>query len=90
MDSSILILWTGSFPYKEYLVDFYCFTSMPLLNANSVDLDQTPRYVASDLGTHSLPMSNGTLGKNRLRVLNIFFFLFQRFDLPCCRPILCT
>ena len=27
------------------------------LNANSDDPDQTPHFVASDLGLHSLPMS---------------------------------
>ena len=30
---------------------------MPVLNANSVDLDQTPRSAASDLGLHCLSMS---------------------------------
>ena len=30
---------------------------IPVLNANSVDPDQTPRSVASDLGLHCLPMS---------------------------------
>ena len=31
---------------------------MPVINANSVDPDQTPRSAASDLGLHCLPMSN--------------------------------
>ena len=30
---------------------------MPVLNANSVDLDQTPRSAASDLGLYCLSMS---------------------------------
>ena len=30
---------------------------MPVVNANSVDPDQTPRSVASDLGLHCLRMS---------------------------------
>ena len=30
---------------------------MPVINANSVDPDQTPRSAASDLGLHCLPMS---------------------------------
>ena len=35
---------------------------MSLVNANSVDPDQTPRSAASDLGLHCLPMSHlGTL-----------------------------
>ena len=32
--------------------------AIPVFNANSVDPDQTPRSVASDLGLHCLPMSN--------------------------------
>ena len=32
-----------------------CFIEMPVVNANSVDPDQTPRSVASDLGLHCLP-----------------------------------
>ena len=30
---------------------------IPIFNANSIDPDQTPRSVASDLGRHCLPMS---------------------------------
>ena len=30
---------------------------MPVVNANSVDPDQTPRTAVSDLSLHSLPMS---------------------------------
>ena len=33
------------------------FIRMHILHANSVDPDQTPRSVASDLGLHCLPMS---------------------------------
>ena len=35
-----------------------CFIEMPLVNANSIDPDQTPRSAASDLGLHCLPMSH--------------------------------
>ena len=35
-----------------------CFEETFELSANSVYPDQTPRYVASDLGLHCLPMSN--------------------------------
>ena len=35
-----------------------CFIYIPVLNANSVDPDQTPHSVASDLGPHCLPMSH--------------------------------
>ena len=34
------------------------FIEMPVINANSVDPDQTPRSAASDLGLHCLPMSH--------------------------------
>ena len=34
-----------------------CFIEIPVLNANSVDLDQTPRSAASDLGLHCWPVS---------------------------------
>ena len=30
---------------------------IPVFNANSVDPDQTPRFAASDLGLHCLPVS---------------------------------
>ena len=33
------------------------FTEIPVLHANSVDPDQSPRPVASDLGLYCLPMS---------------------------------
>ena len=33
-----------------------CSLEISELNANSVDLDQTPRFAASDLGLHCLPM----------------------------------
>ena len=35
-----------------------CFIKMPVINANSVDPDQTPRSTTSDLGLHCLPMSH--------------------------------
>ena len=35
-----------------------CFIEMPVVNANSVDLDQTPHSVAFDLGLHCLLMSH--------------------------------
>ena len=39
------------------------------LNVNSADPDQTPRFVASDLGLHCLPMS--LLWDARLKLVNI-------------------
>ena len=42
-----------------WLVSFITmFIYMPVLNANSVDPDQTPRSAASDLGLHYLPISH--------------------------------
>ena len=34
-----------------------CLTEIPVINANSTDIDHTPRSVASDVGLHCLPMS---------------------------------
>ena len=39
------------------LIIFF-FIEISVFNANSVDPDQTPRSVASDLGLHCLPMSS--------------------------------
>ena len=60
MDSSTLTLWTGPFPIEGlsgWFYDFHIFSENPILNANSVDPDQTPRSAAFDLGLHCLPMS---------------------------------
>ena len=60
VDSSTLTLWPGPFPVKGvsgWFVLLPCFTEIPVLYANSVDPDQTPRSAASDLGLHCLPMS---------------------------------
>ena len=35
-----------------------CFIEIPVLNANCLDPDQTPRSAASDLGLDCLPMSH--------------------------------
>ena len=40
-----------------YFLLLPCFKEFPLFNANTVDPDQTPRSVASDLGLHCLVMS---------------------------------
>ena len=40
---------------------------MKMMLANTVDPDQTPHNVASDLGLHCLPVTlSGLPGKNRL------------------------
>ena len=43
-----LSLWIGPFPF---------ILEIPVLNVNSVDPDQMPHSVASDLGLHCLPVS---------------------------------
>ena len=61
MDSSTFTLQTGPFPIERVsgssLSLLPSSTEIPVFNANSVDLDQTPRSVASDLGLHCFPMS---------------------------------
>ena len=40
-----------------YFLLLPCFIEILILNANSVDPDQTPHSAASDLGLHCLPVS---------------------------------
>ena len=35
----------------------FCFIEISVLNANSVNPDQMPHFVASDLGLHCLPVT---------------------------------
>ena len=42
-----------------------CFIGIPVFNSNSVDPDQTSRYVVSDLGLLCLPIT--LLGVSRLK-----------------------
>ena len=60
MDSSALTIWTGSFP-KEGVSGWFLLLPyvmiISVLNANSVDPDQTPRSAASDRDLHYLRMS---------------------------------
>ena len=52
MDSSTSTLWTGPLPIEGVSVKSLllpCFIEFPVLNTNSVDPNQTPRSVASDL-----------------------------------------
>ena len=46
------------------------FMDIPVLNADSVNPDQMPHSVASDLGLHSLPMSH--LSDTRLKWVNLY------------------
>ena len=60
MNFSISIIWTGSFPILGLLggiFHFYLNFKRKLLWANSEESDQTPRFAASDLILHCLPMS---------------------------------
>ena len=73
VDSFTTTLWTSLFPIARCLVSLYflllCFIRIPVFNANSVDPDQIPHSVASDLGLHHLP--NTLLGVSRLKWVNI-------------------
>ena len=60
MDSStVIICWTSPIFILGVSGLFYCFYSIfdGNLLANSVDPDQMPHYVVSDLGLHYLPMT---------------------------------
>ena len=60
MDFSTITLWTSLFPVIEVSVKVLLlpwFTEIPVFKANTIDLDQTPRSVASNLGLHCLPVS---------------------------------
>ena len=46
-----------SFSNRRVVVFILCFIELPVFNVNSLDLDQTPRSVASDIGPHCLSMS---------------------------------
>ena len=50
---------------------------MEILLANIVDPDQTPHYVASDLGLHCLP----TLQVSQIRMVKIPWLFFFNFSL---------
>ena len=51
-----------------------CLIRIPILNANSVDPDQTPRSAASDQGLHCLPMSLLWDAKHKLVIIIPFLF----------------
>ena len=57
VDSATSTLWTSHFLIEGVSGSFsllLCFIEIPVFNAKSVDPDQTPRSVASDLGLHCL------------------------------------
>ena len=39
-----------------FFLNKLCFIEIPVINANSVDPDQTPRPAASDLGLYCFPV----------------------------------
>ena len=56
MEFPTLINWTSLFSFKWLVGVYFSFNSN--FNINSEDVDKTPRFVASDLGLHCLPMSH--------------------------------
>ena len=61
MVTSILTLRTSPFPTERvfgYFLLLPHFIECPVFNSNKVDPDQTPRFAASDLDRHCLPMSH--------------------------------
>ena len=53
----VLIHWTDTFPVKglsDLILSLPCFIEIPVLNAISVDTNQTPRSAASVLCFHCL------------------------------------
>ena len=51
--------WTRLFPIagcRVYYLLLLCFIDSPVVNANSVDPDHTPRSVGSDLDLHCFPI----------------------------------
>ena len=67
MDSSATTLWMSLFPIAGCLVGFYyyCFIEISVVNANSVDPDQTPHSATSDLSLHCLPITLNGLKKHQ-------------------------
>ena len=55
VESSTYICWTSPFVILGVFCFFYSNFDGKL--ANTVDPDQTPHYVASDLGLHCLPLN---------------------------------
>ena len=74
MDSSTIIHWTIPFVILGVFDLFCCFYygnfivfGWKLLLANSVDPDQTPHYVTSDLDLHCLPMTRVHMHQGNVR-----------------------
>ena len=90
MNSSTTTLWAGLFPIAGCLLCFILIVEVPIFNANSVDPDQMPHSVASDLGLHCLSIKLGDLltkmGKNEkcfpgeVRKENYLLLLYRVLD----------
>ena len=64
MDSSTTSLWTGLFSIAGCLASFYYYyifveipVETPVIDTNSVDLDQTLHTAVIDLGLHCLAIT---------------------------------
>ena len=59
VDSATVICWTSLFVNKGYRVflSLLFYFLWKILFANNADPDQTPHYVASNLGQHRMPMT---------------------------------
>ena len=82
VDSSASNLWTYPFPTEGvvgWLLLLPRFKRMPVSNVNSMDLDQTSRSAASDLGLHCLITS--FLCDARYKWVN--FILYFSWTRPC-------
>ena len=92
MDSSTLILLTGPFSIEGVSSKFVllqCFVEIPIFYANSIDPDQTPHSVASDLCLHCLPMSLLLNARHKLVIVVLMkcpglFSGKVKYDYICC------
>ena len=55
LDQSVSNSWMSSY---FVLLHVLCFMEIPVFHASSIDKDQMPHYVASDLGLHCLQITN--------------------------------
>ena len=81
LDSSTSLFGKVNFQFRGHLVSF--IIKIPGLDANSVDLDQTPHSAASYLYLHCLPMSllwdaRHMLVKETLYMPGGFYLIFQK------------
>ena len=83
MLSEPFYLWTGPLHIlgvPGWFSLLQSFVEITIFNANSVDPDQMPHFVASDLGQHCLPMPPF---KARFRCVNQNIFLWRSILFVC-------